>query len=385
MLRLKIKSIIAFVILALMIYVFRESQGKISDYLIVTVAIIIFWYLSGLKLAFSNLRNILILTIFFAALILIFRVILPIKSPLATMGMLKEFDLNPAKIALMKKSHERALEINFKNRPTPQERYFKIGDLLYTDDGLHYSMTIKELDPSKLPKTIAWVNAHLVGNKVDIDIDHVKPWFVGSMTYTLSPGTLNSSTPLDQFLFDRRAGFCEHFAAALSTILHLKGYRSRIAYGYAGGSWDPLSGVLTFEDADAHAWVEVFDRNTNQYKLIDPTSWICPEISRGRTVGPYFLKMLSVVLILFCLCGVFFVPRRSTIERFILKISKIERKHGLTSKGLTLSERISKIAPLEQSTAEKMLNSLKIYLEMYSPDRPIKKLDCSLKKSLAGW
>jgi len=383
--KFKIKSFIAFVILGSVIYTFRNAHGKPSEYVMVTSFIILFWYLLDLNLARSNLRNILFLTSIFAMLIFVFRMIFPVINPIGTTGAIQEHDLNPAKTGILIESHEIALEIHFDHRPTTPERYFKIGDLGYTDDGLHYTNRKVNLDLSKLPKTYGWTRTSLIANKLDYDIDKVKSWFVRSISYTLTPGELKSSMPLDQFLFDRRSGFCGHFAASLSTILRLEGFKSRVAFGYAGGSWNPIFRILTFEKADAHAWVEVFDQKRNQYKIVDPTSWVFPEAIAGRTIVRDVAWIFLSGLVFFCLFGIVLVQRGSAVERLLLKVSRTEKKYGLESKGLTLSERIYKLAAIERSSEEKMFISLGLYTRMYDLDKSDPQLDQRLKKSLAAW
>jgi hypothetical protein len=373
----------AFVILGVLIYAFRKAQGNPLEYTVAIIATLIFWYLLGLKIAFSNLRNILIITLIFASIIMAFRIFFPLQSSIATMGILKEYDLNPGQISLIKRSHDRALEIHFDKKPGIKERYFEMGDFANSQDGLHYSNKGQELNLLKLPKTLLWTKHHLTADNLDKDTDKVKSWFVSSFAYTLSPGTLNTSTPLDQFLFERRTGFCEHFAAALCTILDLKGYKAKVAYGYAGGAWNPIFKVLTYDNSDAHAWVEAFDPKLNQYKIIDPTSWIFPEISQGRSFEGDYAWVFLTLLVIGCLGGIFLIRKGSGVENFLFKISKLENKYGLESKGLTLSERISKISIANRSIEKKLLISFKIYLILYSNEG--KKPDQSLKKSLRAW
>ena len=383
--KFKIKSWIAFAILGTLIYSFRNAHGSVSEYLISIAGIMAFWYLLGLQLALSNLRNLLILTLIFGAIIFLFRVLFPMAGPLGVTGALREFDLNPASISLLKESHAIALEIHLDHRPTIKDRYFKIGELSSTDDGLHYSNKIQNLDLSRLPQTSQWVKANLAGNNLDGDINKIKSWFIHSMTYTLNSGPLNSPAPLDQFLFERRVGFCEHFAASLSTILRLKGYQTRIVVGYAGGSWNPIFHILTFENADAHAWDEAYDPKIKQYTVIDPTSWIYPEVisyrSMEENVGWIILILLAFVGVLASL----FVRKGNGLDRFMGKMAQFEKRHKLDPKGLTLAERLTRLASIEQPSIHKMQYSLQIYLKLYNPDEPMAKIDHLLKKSLACW
>ena len=94
--------------------------------------------------------------------------------------------------------------------------------------------------------------------------------------YTLSPGEYAGVDPLDDFLFDRRRGFCEHFAAAFSTLMRAAGVPSRVVLGYQGGRLNWLGSHLTILQSDAHAWSEVWlaDRG---WVRVDPTSVVAPE------------------------------------------------------------------------------------------------------------
>src|SRR5205807_3979349 len=52
--------------------------------------------------------------------------------------------------------------------------------------------------------------------------------------YSLEPGTYGGDA-LSEFLFERRVGFCEHYAAAFATLARLAGIPSRVVVGYHGG------------------------------------------------------------------------------------------------------------------------------------------------------
>lgn len=70
--------------------------------------------------------------------------------------------------------------------------------------------------------------------------------------YTLS----DPASSLREFLFTKRAGYCEHFASALAVMLRGAGIPSRVAAGYYGGEWSDLGGYLIVRESDAHAWTE---------------------------------------------------------------------------------------------------------------------------------
>ncbi|MFN9645193.1 MAG: DUF3488 and DUF4129 domain-containing transglutaminase family protein [Cyanobacteriota bacterium] len=94
--------------------------------------------------------------------------------------------------------------------------------------------------------------------------------------YTRQPGVLPAKAPLDAFLFERRRGFCGHFASSVSALLRAAGLPARVVSGYAGGSWvEPLSGpgYLDLRQSDAHAWSEVWIEGLG-WGTVDPSRWV---------------------------------------------------------------------------------------------------------------
>ncbi|RYZ49161.1 MAG: DUF3488 domain-containing protein, partial [Proteobacteria bacterium] len=71
--------------------------------------------------------------------------------------------------------------------------------------------------------------------------------------YTLQPGKLEKEDQLDEFLFETKKGFCEHFAASFSSLLRLAGTPSRIVIGYQGATQLGSSSIYQVTNADAHA------------------------------------------------------------------------------------------------------------------------------------
>lgn len=94
-------------------------------------------------------------------------------------------------------------------------------------------------------------------------------------TYTLKPPTLGLHS-VDEFLFDTKQGFCEHFASSFAFLLRAAGIPARVAVGYQGGRWNNIENYLLVNQSDAHAWVEVWSQQLGWY-LIDPTAAVAPE------------------------------------------------------------------------------------------------------------
>jgi transglutaminase-like putative cysteine protease len=92
--------------------------------------------------------------------------------------------------------------------------------------------------------------------------------------YSLSPGEYGKND-LEQFLFHRRAGFCEHYAASFATLMRLAGIPARIVVGYLGGEYNDLGHFFLVRQADTHAWCEVWLSDSG-WTRVDPTSVVAP-------------------------------------------------------------------------------------------------------------
>ncbi len=99
--------------------------------------------------------------------------------------------------------------------------------------------------------------------------------------YTLEPPLLDQPDAMDQFLFETRRGFCEHYAAAFTVLMRAAGIPSRIVTGYQGGELNPMGDYLIVRQRDAHAWAEVWLAERGWVR-VDPTAAVSPErIEKG--------------------------------------------------------------------------------------------------------
>jgi transglutaminase-like putative cysteine protease len=93
--------------------------------------------------------------------------------------------------------------------------------------------------------------------------------------YTLRPPLLGDE-PMDEFLFDSRRGFCEHYAASFAFMVRSVGIPARVVAGYQGGEINPLNGTVVVHQFDAHAWNEVWFEGRGWVR-VDPTAAIAPD------------------------------------------------------------------------------------------------------------
>ncbi|MFV1873719.1 MAG: transglutaminaseTgpA domain-containing protein [Oleiphilus sp.] len=98
--------------------------------------------------------------------------------------------------------------------------------------------------------------------------------------YTLEPDLLEGEF-VDQFMFESRKGFCEHYASSLAYMLRLAGIPARVVMGYQGGELNEQANYMIVHQYDAHAWVEAFLPDYGWFR-VDPTAMVSPlRISNG--------------------------------------------------------------------------------------------------------
>lgn len=100
--------------------------------------------------------------------------------------------------------------------------------------------------------------------------------------YTLTPQRLGAQ-PVDEFLFDTRAGFCGHYASAFALLMRAGGVPAHVVTGYQGGEWNPIGGYYLVRQSHAHAWTEVWLDGAG-WRRIDPTAVVAPARLEGESV-----------------------------------------------------------------------------------------------------
>jgi len=103
--------------------------------------------------------------------------------------------------------------------------------------------------------------------------------------YTLEPGSYGRHA-VDEFWFDRRLGFCEHFAAAFVVMMRAMDIPARVVTGYQGTDPQPVDGYYIVRQSHAHAWAEYWLAGTGWVRA-DPTAAVAPErIQVSRNLQP---------------------------------------------------------------------------------------------------
>lgn len=93
--------------------------------------------------------------------------------------------------------------------------------------------------------------------------------------YTLEPQQLTGMNNIDEFLFETRQGFCEHYAGSFVFLMRAAHIPARVVTGYQGGEYNDVGGYYIVRQSDAHAWAEVW-LSGQGWVRIDPTAAIAP-------------------------------------------------------------------------------------------------------------
>lgn len=143
-------------------------------------------------------------------------------------------------------------------------------------------------DDTLNPRTIAY-GKKLAAENSDpkVLVDALLKLYNAQFTYTLEPPLLGDN-PMDEFLFNTKQGFCEHYSSSFVLLLRAAGIPARVVTGYQGGEVNPITRQLVVRQADAHAWSEVWFDDLGWLR-VDPTSAVSPlRINRGMSaaLGP---------------------------------------------------------------------------------------------------
>jgi protein-glutamine gamma-glutamyltransferase len=98
----------------------------------------------------------------------------------------------------------------------------------------------------------------------------IRQYLLENYRYSLEADTATLSNPLEEFLFTRKTGYCEHYATAMVVMLRTVGIPARLVTGFLATEWNEYGGYFTVRQRDAHAWVEVYFPHSG-WITMDPT------------------------------------------------------------------------------------------------------------------
>lgn len=135
-----------------------------------------------------------------------------------------------------------------------------------------------QLPPNFNPRTLALARQWRLEAGASADgaiVTRALDWIRRDFAYTLET-PLAGRNSVDEFLFDQRAGFCQHFSSSFVVLMRGAGIPARVVTGYAGGYRNSVGGYWLVRRSDAHAWAEVWLRGRGWVR-VDPTAAVAPE------------------------------------------------------------------------------------------------------------
>lgn len=139
---------------------------------------------------------------------------------------------------------------------------------------LDYRQRYLELPKAIAPKSRKLVNSWLrnTESREEIVQQALRYFRDNEFYYSRKPPLLIDDV-LDEFLFESRRGYCEHYASSFALLMRLAGIPSRIVTGYLGMEYNDVGDYYIVRQARAHAWAEVWLAGKGWLR-IDPTAVI---------------------------------------------------------------------------------------------------------------
>lgn len=177
-----------------------------------------------------------------------------------------------------------------------------------------------------------------IDNLSEVDrIDLIRKFFADDFSYSTDvEGKGDYETPLENFLFGNKTGYCELFATATALLLRDVGIPSRYVTGFVVEEKSKIEKKFIVRDRHAHAWTEAYVNG--RWMTIDttPADWYALETAnrpqleivkdlfayiklkidhfRIRTEQNYEL-VLSILTVLLSLILIYRIYRRINTER----------------------------------------------------------------------
>ena len=141
--------------------------------------------------------------------------------------------------------------------------------------------------------------------------------------YSLDAPLTEQDQPLEEFLFTRKTGYCEHYATAMVIMLRTIGIPARLVTGFLATEWNEYGNYYVVRQQDAHAWVEVHLPHSG-WTTMDPTPPSIESTGSGSPAWHALGRMLDTIRLQW---GRFFVQYSAADQLAVVQ----ELKAGSTS------------------------------------------------------
>lgn len=151
--------------------------------------------------------------------------------------------------------------------PNPPIALLRAAGSEYPDSISNTYLQLPGVDP-RIPALAKQISARAT-NPYD-KARAVEAYLRSHFGYTLDLSGTPQADPLAYFLFQKRAGHCEYFAAAMTVMLRELGIPARYINGFQTGEYNDVAGDLVVRASDAHSWVEAYFPGVG-WMTFDPT------------------------------------------------------------------------------------------------------------------
>ena len=134
-----------------------------------------------------------------------------------------------------------------------------------------------ELPPGYNPRTLALATQwrREAGADDAAVVKRALDWVTDEFGYTLET-PMPGRNGVDEFLFEQKKGFCQHFSSSFVVLMRGAGIPARVVTGYVGGYRNTFGDYWIVRRMDAHAWAEVWLPQRGWVR-VDPTAAVAPE------------------------------------------------------------------------------------------------------------
>jgi transglutaminase-like putative cysteine protease len=122
----------------------------------------------------------------------------------------------------------------------------------------------------------------------------IQEHLTGNYRYSLDAPLADQASPLEEFLFNRKTGYCEHYATAMVIMLRTVGIPARLVTGFLATEWNEYGNYYVVRQQDAHAWVEVHLPQSG-WIVMDPTPATAEEPGQTSPAWQAFGRILDNV------------------------------------------------------------------------------------------
>lgn len=113
--------------------------------------------------------------------------------------------------------------------------------------------------PEQSARLKQWLNDRIKNEKDPAkQVKIIEQYLKQNFTYELGTPNLNRLEPIDDFIFNQKAGHCERFASALALFCRMLNIPSRVVIGYYVPPKNQFADYHNVQVNNGHAWVEAF-------------------------------------------------------------------------------------------------------------------------------